>query len=47
MKRWPGKYDIKLAYDLTEFIIENNKNIDDQTLMDITNSIKPYAENQR
>lgn len=47
VKKWPEYYDIKLAYNLTDFILENDKNIDDQTLEDVANLIKPYSENHR
>lgn len=47
VKQWPKNYDIKLAYNLTDFIRENNKNIDNQTLEGISSLIIPYAANYR
>jgi hypothetical protein len=47
VKKWPDNYDIKLTHNLTDFILKNDKNIDDQTLEDVTNLIKHYAENYK
>lgn len=47
VKQCPKNYDIKLAYNLTDFILKNHRHTDDQTLEEVANLLRYYSENYR